>query len=87
MKYIYIYIYNLIFVVPKWKKYNFSQEFKRQVSENINFLIKFIYNILCIIKKYIKLEKFSFSFKQTFSNPIFFFYQKLQICQLKRIKK
>ena len=54
------------------KKYNFSQEFKKQVSENINFLIKVIYNILCIIKKYIKFEIFSFSFKQTFSNPIFF---------------
>ena len=54
------------------KKYNFSEEFKKQVSENIYFLIKVIYNILCIIKKYIKFENFSFSFKQTFSNPIFF---------------
>ena len=75
------------FCCTKMKKYNFSEEFKKQVSENIYFLIKVIYNILCIIKKYIKFENFSFSFKQTFSNPIFFFKQKLQICPLKRIKK
>ena len=50
----------------------FLQEFKRQVSENIHFLIKFIYNVFCIIKKYyIKFGNYSFSFKQTFSNPIF----------------
>ena len=73
MKYIYIYIYIYIynFCCTKMKKYKFSQEFKKQVSENINFLIKVIYNILCIIKKYIKFENFSFSFKQTFSNQKF----------------
>ena len=35
------------------------------------FFMKFIYNILCIIKKYIKFGNYSFSFKQTFSNLIF----------------
>ena len=40
-------------------------------NENIHFSIKLIYNILCIIKKYIKFRNYSFSFKQTFSNPIF----------------
>ena len=35
------------------------------------FLIKVIYNILCIIKNDIKSENFSFSFKQTFSNQKF----------------
>ena len=40
-------------------------------SKNINFLIKFIYNILYIIKKLYKILKFFFfTFKQTFSNPI-----------------
>ena len=53
----------IIYVIPKSKQYNFSQEFKKYVSENINFLIKFIYNILCIIKKYIKFENYSFIFK------------------------
>ena len=48
----------------------FSQEFKRQVSENIHFLIKFICNILCIIAIQI-LEIIFFLFKETFSNPIF----------------
>ena len=45
--------------------------FKRQVNENIHFLIKVIYNILRIIKKNIKFGNYSFSFKQTFSNLIF----------------
>ena len=53
----------IISVVPKSKQYDFSQEFKKYVSENINFLIKILYNILCIIKKYIKFENYSFSFK------------------------
>ena len=44
----------------------FFKQFKRQVSENINFLIKIIYNILCTIKKYIKFENINF-----FSIPIF----------------
>ena len=51
--------------------YNFLYEFKRQDREHIHFLIKFIFNILCIVKKYIKFRNYSFSFKQTFSNPIF----------------
>ena len=38
-------------------------------SKNINFLIKIIYNILCIIKKYIEFN-FFFILKKTFSNPI-----------------
>ena len=29
-------------------------------SKNINFLIKIIYNFLCIIKKYIKFENYYF---------------------------
>ena len=29
-------------------------------SKNIDFLIKIIYNILCIIKKYIKFENYFF---------------------------
>ena len=52
--YIYIYI--------SYKNGNntiFFKQFKRQVSENINFLIKIIYNILCTIKKYIKFENYS----------------------------
>ena len=53
----YIYIY-IIFVIPNKNIYNFFQESKSLVSENINFLIKFIYNILCIIKNYIKSENF-----------------------------
>ena len=37
-----------------------------------NFLIKFIYYILSIIKKiYVEFGNYSFSFKQIFSNPIF----------------
>ena len=64
-------IININFVVSKWKQYNFSQKFKRQVNENIHFLIKFIYNILWIIKKNIKFENYSFIFKQTLSNFIF----------------
>ena len=69
------------------KKYNFSEEFKKQVSENIYFLIKVIYNILCIIKKYIKFENFSFSFKQTFSNPIFFSNKNYKFVHCKGLKK
>ena len=53
----------IIYVVPKSKQYNFSQEFKKKVNENINFLIKCLYNILCIIKKYIKFGNYSFNFK------------------------
>ena len=49
----------------------FFQKFKRQVNENIHFLIKVIYNILWIIKKNIQIWNYSFSFKQTFSNFIF----------------
>ena len=64
---IYIYVY-IIYVVSKLKQYNFSHKFKRQVSKNVHLLIKFIYNILSIIKKYAKFGKYSFNFKQTFSN-------------------
>ena len=35
------------------------------------FLIKVIYNILCIIKNYINFGNYSFSFKQIFSNLVF----------------
>ena len=61
---------HIIFVIPKSKQYNFSQELKK-LSENINILIKVIYNIFCIIKKYIKFGNYFFSFKQTLSNPLF----------------
>ena len=62
-----------IYIIPKWEQYNFFFFFgiQRQFSEHVYFLIKFIYNILCIIKKYIKFGNYSFSFKQIFSNPIF----------------
>ena len=43
----------------------------QKIEKYINFLIKIIYNILCIIKKYIKFRNYFFSFKQTFSNLIF----------------
>ena len=49
-------IYN--FFVPKWKQYKFLKNSKG--SKNIIFLIKIIYNILCIIKKYIKFENYFF---------------------------
>ena len=53
-------------------------------NKNINFLIKIIYNILCIIKKYMKFGIYSFSFKQTFLNPIFLpFNSKLRKTYLK----
>ena len=61
--------------MPKWKQYNFSQKFKRQVNENIHFLIKFIYNILWFIKKNIKFGNYSFSLKQAFLNCIFSAYK------------
>ena len=35
------------------------------------FFIKVIYNISCIIKKYVEFRNYSFNFKQIFSNPIF----------------
>ena len=54
------------------KKYNFSQEFKKQVSENIYFLIKVIYNILCIIKKYKNLKIFLLVLNKL-SQTLFFF--------------
>ena len=37
----------------------------------LGVLVKVIYNFLWIIKKNIKFENYSFSFKQTFSNLIF----------------
>ena len=46
---------------------------KCKLAKIFIFLIKFIYNILCIITNYIEFEIFFFSSKQTFSNPIFFY--------------
>ena len=48
----------------------FSQEFKRQVSENIHFLIKVICNILCIITIQI-LEIIFFFLKKLFQTQFF----------------
>ena len=45
----------------------------QKVAKILIFLIKIIYKIFCIIKKYINFEFFFFfffSFKKTFSNPI-----------------
>ena len=50
----------------------FYRNSKGKLVKIFIFLIKFIYNVFCIIKKYyIKFGNYSFSFKQTFSNPIF----------------
>ena len=59
------------FIVSNEKNIIFLKEFKGKLAKIFIFLIKLIYNILCIIKKYIKFRNYSFSFKQTFSNPIF----------------
>ena len=48
----------------------FSQEFKRQVSENIHFLIKVICNILCIIT--IQILEIIFFFLKKLFKPNFF---------------
>ena len=70
-----IIIININFDVPKWKQYNFPQKFKRQVNENIHYLIKFIYIIFWIIKKNIKFENYYFSLKKKILKPYFFYLQ------------
>ena len=44
---------------------------KIQKVEQILFLKKINYKIMCIIKKYINFVIYFFSFEQTFSNPKF----------------
>ena len=77
--YIYIYI--------SYKNGNntiFFKQFKRQVSENINFLIKIIYNILCTIKKYIKFENYFEVLNKSSPSLFFLLYNpKHQITNLK----
>ena len=73
MLYIYIYIYRHTYIKFLLYLNENNTIFLKNLkdSKNINFLIKIIYNIFCIIKKYIKFEIFfSFSFNKTFSNPI-----------------
>ena len=62
-------IYN--FCRTKMKRIQFFSRIQK-VAKILIFLIKIIYNIFCIIKKYINFEYiyFFFSFKKTFSNPI-----------------
>ena len=58
----------------------FFKQFKRQVSENINFLIKIIYNI----KKYIKFENYSKVLNKSSPSLFFLLYNpKHQITNLK----
>ena len=62
----------------------FFKQFKRQVSENINFLIKIIYNILCTIKKYIKFENYFEVLNKSSPSLFFLLYNpKHQITNLK----
>jgi len=50
----------------------FLRNLKCKLAKIFIFSIKFLYNILCIIKNYIEFENYYFfSSKQTFSNPIF----------------
>ena len=51
----------------------FLKNLKCKLAKIFIFLIKFIYNILCIITNYIEFEFFFFFLvlNQTFSNPIF----------------
>ena len=55
VRYIYIYIYN--FYQTKIKPIQFLSRIQK-VSENINFLVKLIYSILCTIKMYIKFRNY-----------------------------
>ena len=76
----------IIFVVLKWKKYKFSQKFKRQVNENIYiyiYFIKVIYDILWIIKKNINLEIILLVLNKL--SQTYFFY--LQSKTLKKVTK
>ena len=62
----------------------FIRNSKGTLAKIFFFFSKFIYNILCIIKKYIEFGNYSFSFKQTFLNPIFY---TLQSKTLKNVLK
>ena len=55
---IYIYIYIFFFWYQNENNTIFLENSKG--SKNINFLIKIIYKILCIIKKYIKFGNYFF---------------------------
>ena len=65
--YLYIYVHTYYFCSTKSKKYIFSQKntnflknSKGMLAKILIFLIKVIYNILRIIKNYIKFEKIFF---------------------------
>ena len=66
-------ITNVIYIMSYQNENNLVFLNNSKGNKNINFLIKNIYNILCIIKTYIKFEIYSFSYKKTFTNLFFFF--------------
>ena len=62
----------------------FLRNLKCKLAKIFIFLIKFIYNILCIITNYIEFEFFFLVLNQTFLNPIF---STLQSKTLKKISQ